>query len=107
MDFPAPAEHPAWNGAALLTEPGRAGGIPPAPAAGVFFLLPKMGGSYSKQSTAMNCQNSQIQLCFQPKKEPLGCSKPLCHSHQVALGSRDNSIRAVCSDSENIKAGNS
>lgn len=54
-------------------ESGR--GSPTTPAAGVFFLLPKMGGNYSGQGTAMNCQNSQIQLCFQLEKEPLRCSQ--------------------------------
>lgn len=51
------------------------GGSPTAPAAGVFFLLPKTGKNYSEQGTAMNCHNSQIELCLQLEKEPFRCSQ--------------------------------
>lgn len=51
------------------------GGSPTAPAAGVFFLLPKTGKNYSEQGTAMNCHNSQIELCLQLEKERFRCSQ--------------------------------
>lgn len=39
------------------------------------FFFRKMGKNYSEQGTAMNCHNSQIQVCFQLEKEPLHCSQ--------------------------------